>query len=220
MHSGYLGPGGLHDFGAHPDCTGGAIGFIDRAILSNRHLYQWSTARSTYNAQQPFDPEGIFGCLLTVVQVFFGLQCGVTLMVYARPAERLLRWCLWSIVCGLVGGGLAHFSQDDGWIPVNKNMWSVSYVLVTTSLAFALLAVCYWAIDVQRWWSGAPLRWAGMNAIVMYVGHELLHQILPFRWRIGPMNTHLVLLVENGWNAGMWMGVAWLMYRRKWFVSV
>lgn len=217
---GYTGPGGLHDAAAHPRCTGGAAGYIDRQLLTDRHLYQGGTARSTYAHTQPFDPEGPFGCLLTVVQVFVGLQCGVTGMVYGGPRARCVRWTVWSLVCALLGGSLAGFAQDGGWIPLNKNLWSLSYVLLTTGLAFGLLTVCYVCVDVRRCWSGAPMRWAGMNAIVMYVGHEVLHQVLPFRWRIGAMNTHFVLLLENGWNAGLWMLVAWWMHERKVFVSV
>lgn len=160
--------------------------------------------------------------------MFFGLQCGVTLQTFAGAGQRLRRWTVWSVAMAAVGGSLAGWSQDGGWIPVNKILWSASFVLVTTALAYALLAACYAATDVWRQrsgggrggWSGAPFRWAGMNSIVLYVGHMLLHQAMPFKWRLGEMNEHLVLLLANGWTAGLWVAVAWWMYRRQWFVSV
>lgn len=219
QNSGYLGPGGKHDWATHRNCTGGANGYIDRIVLSEKHMYQWGTARSTYDSLI-FDPEGLFGCLLTCVQVFLGVQCGVTLIVFTDWKSRTKRWIIWALVCGLLGGALAGFQQDDGLIPVNKNMWSLSYVLVTAAIAFAVLTMMYWLVDVRCWWSGAPLQWAGMNAILMYLGHEILHHMLPFRWRIGPMNTHFVLLLENGWNAAMWLLVAWYLHRKKVFLKL
>lgn len=44
-----------------------------------------------------------------------------------------------------------------------------------------------------------------MNAIVMYVGHEVFHKMLPGHRHIGPMNIHFVLLLENMWNASLWV---------------
>ena len=44
---------------------------------------------------------------------------------------------------------------------MNKNLWSVSYVLVTSSSAFFVMTLLYVFVDVLSWWSGAPLRYAG-----------------------------------------------------------
>lgn len=217
--SGYFGPGGRHDGHSAPNCTGGAVGYIDRVVLTTSHMYGGGTARSTYDSIT-FDPEGIFGTLMTLFQVFLGVQCGTTFMIHVGWKERSVRWMLWAMALGLIGGGLAAFSQDDGLIPVNKNLWSLSFVLVTSSMAFALLTICYVLIDVADRWSGSPLVYAGMNAIVMYVGHEILHSMLPFRWSIGAMNTHFVLLLENAWNAMMWMWVAFYLHLKKIYISV
>lgn len=225
--SGYLGPGGIDENAAYPNCTGGATGFIDRMLLPEAHLYQWSHIHKVYGNTQPFDPEGLFGSLLTIVHVFVGLQAGVTLIVYAETAARLRRFAVWSTICGLVGGALAGFTRNDGFIPINKGLWSLSYLLVTCSLGFGLLAVCYVLTDVGglgrrsgKLWSGAPFHWAGCNAILMYCGHTMMHQMLPFRWRYGAMNEHLVLLMENGWTVSLWLVVAWWLYRRNLFVSI
>jgi len=42
--------------------------------------------------------------------------------------------------------------------------------MVTSSFAFFLLSACYYLIDVKKWWSGKPVLFAGMNAILLYVG--------------------------------------------------
>lgn len=216
---GYLGPGGKQDNATHVDCIGGATGYVDQLILGEKHIYQWPTAASVYDASA-FDPEGFVGCLTTFLQVFIGLQCGTTLMVYTEWKSRITRMLTWGILCGIIGGGLCLFSQEDGVIPINKNLWSLSFVFVTSALAFLLLTFFYIVIDVLNWWSGTPLVYAGMNSIMMYVGHEVIGSMFPWRWSIGLMNTHLVLMVENMWHAGMWVVVAYYFYCKKWFVSV
>lgn len=146
---GYLGPGGIHDYMKYENCTGGAIGFIDRAILGENHMYQRARIRSVYDALV-FDPEGVFGCLLTVVQVFLGVQCGVTLLVFPTAKDRIRRWIFWGLGLGALTAFLTFFSVDDGLIPINKNLWSLSYVTVTASLAFLLLSLIYFLVDVRN----------------------------------------------------------------------
>jgi len=42
-YRGYVGPGGLHEYGLHHNCTGGAAGYIDKVVLSIDHIYKWPT---------------------------------------------------------------------------------------------------------------------------------------------------------------------------------
>lgn len=218
--SGYLGPGGTHEMGHFNNCIGGATGYIDRFLLGEKHLYQHPRANSVYGGSVPFDPEGVFGCLLTIVQVFFGVQCGQILLSHTEWKQRLTRWCAWGSVTLAVGCILCKFSIEDGFIPINKNLWSLSYVLVTTAFAFFLLSIFYYVIDVKKWWTGKPLIFAGMNAIVMYAGSELLGKMYPFYWHIGAMNTHFMFLLANVWTTAMWIFVAYYLYLRKIFISL
>lgn len=87
-------------------------------------------------------------------------------------------------------------------------------------MATFVLTVCFLVVDVKHYWSGCPFVYCGMNAIVMYIGHSILNKMLPFHFRIGQMNTHFMLLLENGWNTLLWVGVATLLYRRKTFITV
>lgn len=62
---------------------------------------------------------------------------------------------------GFVAAWLCGFSKDDGVIPVNKNLWSLSFVLALASMAFFLQCVLYVIVDVKNWWNGNPLYFAG-----------------------------------------------------------
>ncbi|XP_059617593.1 heparan-alpha-glucosaminide N-acetyltransferase-like [Phlebotomus argentipes] len=216
---GYLGPGGMHEMLRYNHCIGGATGYIDRLILTTSHIYQHPTAVKVYGSSA-FDPEGAFGCLLTIFQVFLGVQCGAILLVHSDWRSRVKRWTVWGAVLGIVGAALCEFKKEDGLIPINKNMWSLSFVLVTSGLAFILLAAMYVVVDVRAIWRGAPLVYAGMNAIAIYVGHQVFHKMLPWHWSIGAMNTHFVRLLESGWTTALWVGIAYYLYKRKLFYSV
>lgn len=119
---GYLGPGGMHENGRFNNCIGGATGYIDRVVLGENHMYQFPTAKHVYHSQA-FDPEGVFGCLLTIFQVFLGVQCGMVLLIHVDWKARVKRWLLWATICAVIGGVLSGFSKEDGLIPINKNMW-------------------------------------------------------------------------------------------------
>ncbi|XP_023179307.1 heparan-alpha-glucosaminide N-acetyltransferase [Drosophila hydei] len=216
---GYLGPGGKHNNAADPNCIGGAAGYVDRLILGNAHIYQHPTAKYVYDSSA-FDPEGVFGCLLSIVQAMLGAFAGVTLLVHVTWQARLKRWLLGATLLGLLGGVLSGFSKEQGVIPVNKNLWSLSFVFVTVALALVLLSVLYYVVDVRQLWSGYPFTECGMNAIIMYVGHTVMHKMLPWHWRIGPMNTHFLLLLEAVWNTLIWMGIALYLDARQFYYSL
>lgn len=120
--NGYMGPGGMHENGRFNSCIGGAAGYIDRVVLGEKHLYQYPTAKHVYHSQA-FDPEGVFGCLMTIFQVFLGVQSGMVLLIHVDWKGRVKRWLLWSAAFAVIGLGLCGFSQEDGLIPVNKNLW-------------------------------------------------------------------------------------------------
>ena len=139
--TGYLGPGGLHDGGKYANCTGGAVGAVDLAVYGSSHIYQRPTPYTVYSTTIPFDPEGLLGCLTSVLSVYLGVQAGKTLLSYQDWDQRVKRWLSWCLVTGLVAGALCGFAKEGGVIPVNKNMWSLSFTLATASMAFFLLVV-------------------------------------------------------------------------------
>ncbi|EEC01717.1 hypothetical protein IscW_ISCW000750 [Ixodes scapularis] len=112
---------------------------------------------------------------------------------------------------GIIGGVLCKFSKEDGWIPLNKNLWSVSYILAMASTAFLLLALFYYIIDVQGFWSG-------MNSIAVYVGHDMVNGMFPWAWKC--YETHWCYLFMNLWGTSLWMLAAFIMYRKGVFIAI
>lgn len=216
---GYLGPGGKHNYFENPHCPGGATGYIDRIVLDEKHIYQWPTTKKVYEAGA-FDPEGVLGCMPTIIQVLLGVQAGMILLHHVDHMARMKRWITWGVSLLFISGCLCGFSQHGG-IPINKNLWSLSFVCITAGLANLLLTFCYFFIDVKQWWTDAfnPFLYPGMNAIVMYVGHSILH-MMPFRWRFDTMNTHFLRLTENSWNTIMWVLVSIYLYENNTFYSI
>lgn len=155
-----------------------------------------------------------------MVQTLLGAFAGVTLLVHATWQARLKRWLLGATLLGLLGGALCGFTREQGIIPVNKNLWSLSFVFVTVALALVLLSLLYYVVDVRQLWSGYPFTECGMNAIIMYVGHTIMHKMLPWHWRIGAMNTHFLLLLEAVWNTLIWVGIALYLDARQFYYSL
>ncbi|XP_063237674.1 heparan-alpha-glucosaminide N-acetyltransferase [Bacillus rossius redtenbacheri] len=217
--SGYLGPGGDHEDGLHRGCVGGATGYVDRLVLGRSHVYQRPTAAQVYGSG-PFDPEGLTACLPSLLQVFLGAQAGSVLGFHRGWKARVLRWLGWGCLAGLAGAVLCLAGREDAWVPVNKNLWSMSFVMVTSCFAFFLLSACYYVIDVRQWWSGAPFYYPGMNALVMYVGHEVCYRVFPWHWSVGAMNTHALALSQDVWATLGWVLVAYWLFSANVFVSL
>ena len=193
--SGYIGPGGrLAEFGrfAPPDgspcerdtfcCEGGAAGYIDRWVLSWRHIYPSPTSQVVYETGA-YDPEGILGTLNSIIICYLGLQSGKIIVHFQDNKQRSRHWLMWSLVCGVIATALCGASRNDGVIPISKNLWSLSFVLLMSCFAFFLLTIFYWVIDVWRLWSGAPFRFVGMNSIFIYIFHESFEEIFPLSWQ-------------------------------------
>lgn len=72
---------------------------------------------------------------------------------------------------GAIGIILCQAKLSGGWIPINKNIWSVSFILILAAMAFLLLSVMYVAIDILEFWSGAPFFYPGnmVHLTLVYV---------------------------------------------------
>jgi len=110
-----------------PDATIAAS--IDRAVLAPDHI--WKSAKT-------WDPEGPLSTIPAVATALLGIA--VTSWVRARDVKKLL----------LAGGaGLAAGLLWDLVFPINKNLWTSSYVVFTAGFACVLLAICIYVIDVR-----------------------------------------------------------------------
>nr|CAH7743930.1 unnamed protein product [Callosobruchus chinensis] len=215
---GYLGPGGLDEGGKYQNCTGGVAGYIDREVFGN-HMYRHPACERVYENSVFYDPEGILGTLTSILTVYFGVQAGRTLNTYQSIRAKIIRWSVWGLSTGLIGGALCGFSRDDGPVPLNKQLWSLSFALVTSGMAFIIQGSLFLIVDILRKWGGRPFFYPGMNAIVLYVGHELMRDTFPFGWK-PTSRTHATYLFMNLWGTFLWVAIAIFLYKRNIFMTI
>jgi predicted acyltransferase len=144
---------------------------VDRLLLVP---HVWSETKT-------WDPEGVLSTLPAIATTLLGLLCGQWLS--GRAARTQLRTALGLLVPGLVltaaGVVWAELLPTQLAFPVNKGLWTSSYVLLTGGLAAAGLGLCYVVVDVMgrsRW--AAPFVTYGKNAIAVYVASGLLADTL------------------------------------------
>jgi len=203
------------------------VAWLDRQLMPG-HLYEdWTT----HNTR---DPEGLLSDIPAIGTALLGLLTGLWLRsersVKAK-ANGLLAGCL-----GLLA--LGYFWSM--WFPLNKKMWTSSYVLVAAGYSLALMAVVYWAVELRGWRKGWTYPWLvfGSNAIAAYMFSELLPGVLDLikfssGGRIvtlkGFLFDHIFAHIpDRGWAAFAWsvsftavcLLPVWFLYRKKIFVKV
>jgi len=135
--------------------------WLDRRLLSG-HLYEVTR-----------DPEGVLSTIPAIATSLLGLLAGDWLRSERSGRAKALGLAL-SGVGLLVAGQLFN-----SWFPINKKLWTSSYVLFTAGLALACLAFCYWLADVnqkRRW--ATPLLVLGTNAIAAYMLSEIVAHLI------------------------------------------
>ncbi|KAF5890420.1 proto-oncogene tyrosine-protein kinase receptor Ret isoform X1, partial [Clarias magur] len=159
--TGYLGAGGIGDNGLYPNCTGGAAAYIDRWLLGH-NIYWHPTCKAMYHTTQPFDPEGVLGTINSIVMGFIGMQAGKIFLFYRKLNKKIIiRFIIWAVILGILAAILSKCTRDSGFIPVNKNLWSLSYVAFMGSMSFVLLGLMYFVVDIKGWWGGQPFIYPG-----------------------------------------------------------
>jgi len=126
--------------------------YLDRKFL--RHL--WETTR---------DPEGLLSTLPAIATPLLGIFTGEWLRSKTSSQTKLVGMLLFGLV-GLILGRTWGV-----WFPINKKLWTSSYVLFTAGFALVCLTLCYWATDIKRWrgaWT-KPFLIFGRNAITAYL---------------------------------------------------
>lgn len=198
-------------------------GYIDSILLGKKHLYKGGL----------FDPEGLFSTLPSVVTVLIGYFTGLWLK--KQPVKN-------QTSINLLIVGLAFLVVGKLWdfvFPINKALWTSSYVVYTGGWALLVLALCYQLIEVRglkRW--GFPLEVMGLNAIFLFVGSGLLGRLLMktpignstdaisvktwiyqnwFSGWAGDLNGSLLFAIAN---IILWWVILYGMYRRRWFLKI
>lgn len=218
--AGALEPG--RDFGA----------FVDRWLL-NGHL--WVKSKS-------WDPEGVTSTLPALCSQLAGVLAGRWLLSGYTRSEQTIWMMLAGLACLAVGSVF-----DALLMPINKSLWTPSYAVWMTGWALLAFAAFFWLLDAsphaalreraQR--LSKPLLIYGMNALFIFALSGFVAKMLGFikfaqpdgtmlslgrrlyapiaALPIAPVNASLLHALL--FNACMF-GVAWLMWRKKWFVKV
>ncbi len=218
--TGYLGAGGTAQLDPSlAGCTGGAAAHIDRLVFGLAHIYQTPTCQTTYGTGA-YDPEGLLGCLTSIFICYAGVHAGRLLVAYRRDrlAVMYAHLATCGVVFGLVGTILCAGSQNNGVIPICKNLWSLSFVLVMAGTGYLAIVLFHIIVDVKSWWNGAPFRYLGMNSIAIYVSHEILSQTFPFGWDYAPY--HGASLLRSLTGATLWTLIAFYMHTIQFYVKI
>jgi predicted acyltransferase len=149
------------------DMTQNLVSWIDRLVFSH-HLYLYAP---DHNVR---DPEGLLSDLPAVGTALLGVLAGLWLRS-DKPASFKANGLAVGALCSLA---LGYFWAL--WFPLNKNMWTSSFVLVAAGYSLALLTFAFWAIEVRNWRKGWTWVWLvfGSNAIAAYMVSELLPGVL------------------------------------------
>jgi predicted acyltransferase len=127
---------------------------VDQAILGVKHMYK----------DNGIDPEGLLSTIPSIAHVLIGFCCGKWLMENIDIKEKMMRLFLLGTILTFLG-----FLFSYG-LPINKKIWSPTFVMVTCGLASSLLALLIWIIDVKGYKKWNRFFEAfGVNPLFMYV---------------------------------------------------
>jgi predicted acyltransferase len=158
--------------GADPYSLDGYFGTaIDKNILGESHMYKGEGV--------PFDPEGIASTLPAIAQVIFGFLAGHYIQQKGKNTDMLSNL----FVAGLIMA-VAGFAWDYSF-PINKKIWTSSYVVYTTGLAMLTIGVMIHLLEFKN----ASGRWSryfdvfGKNPLFIFVLSGFLPRVLALlRW--------------------------------------
>ena len=187
---------------------------VDQQLFGAEHLYHKS----------PIDPEGLLGTLPSVAHVLIGFQVGRTIRQTDGLTDKVVRVFVIGALL-VVGGYLLSYA-----LPLNKRIWSPSYVLVSCGLASLLLALLMYYIDLRQCpqWYGF-FHVFGVNPLALYVASELLAIILGHAGVSQWVYEAIHAVVAHPQTASLcyalyFVGLCWvlgyLLYRRKIYIKL
>ncbi|HKE10654.1 MAG TPA: heparan-alpha-glucosaminide N-acetyltransferase domain-containing protein [Myxococcota bacterium] len=196
------------------------VGYLDQLVLPGHLL------------TSTFDPEGLLSTLPTIATALIGVLCGTWLREGREGGRVIAGFLIAGLACTVAGLAL------DPIIPVNKSLWSGTFVLVTVGLGMSCLALLHGMVDLLGWrlWA-LPFEMLGSNAIVLYVGSTLVNTLM-IAFVAGPQGELVWKELVNRWLAdfageptlgsllyavaflAVWTGVAALLWLRKIFIKI
>ncbi|HKO98055.1 MAG TPA: DUF5009 domain-containing protein [Pyrinomonadaceae bacterium] len=203
---------------------GSLASYIDRVMLGP-HIWKQGKV---------FDPEGLLSTIPAIATTLFGVLTGQWLRTEKSAYEKVAGLFVAGAVCIVIGWTWNPF------FPINKSLWTSSYVFFTGGMALEFLALCYWLIDIKKyqWWT-KPFVVFGVNAIVLFVGSGVMARSLGLIKVNGADGNKISLhswIFRNGFSSWLpphraslafaicfilvWLGLMWILYRRKIFIKV
>ena len=203
---------------------GNLAAYVDRAVLGG-HIWK---------AAKVYDPEGILSTLPAVATTLAGVLTGRLLRSRKSPPEKVAAMFVAGAACVVAGWAWNY------WFPVNKPLWTSSYVLLTAGMALQLLGVCYWLIDLKGYgrWS-VPFAVLGTNALAVFFLTGLCAKLMGMIKLAGAdgkevsLHAYIFRNLFAPWfsPAGaslafalcfvlVWLGLTALLYRRGIFIKV
>ena len=202
---------------------GSIASFIDRVLLGN-HIWRQGKV---------YDPEGLLSTIPALTTTLLGVLTGQWLRMTRSDYEKVAGMFVAGMCCLFIGWAWNPF------FPINKSLWTSSYVLFTGGLALQFLAFCYWLIDIKHYRAWAkPFVVFGVNAIALFVGTGIMAKLmglikLPWgstqislqgwifqkfflSWA-SPINASLAYAITF---ILLWLGLMWILYQRKIFIKV
>lgn len=200
--------------------------WIDRSILTEAHL--WKSAKT-------WDPEGILSTVPAIASGLIGVLVGAFLRRKDLEDSYKISWLFCTGLMLFIGGMVWGLQ-----FPLNKSLWTSSFVLYTGGLATMILAFCYWIIDVNKY-SGYTLPFVvyGKNAITVFFLSGLLPRTMNmikvsnadgtesglqswlynnlFSAHFSPINASLAWAIAQ---ICFWFIILYIMYRKHIFIKV
>lgn len=137
------------------------IAVVDKALWGTGHMYKDTTPEGVRIA---FDPEGLLSTIPSIAHVLIGFLFGKLIMDHRENHQRLEKLLIWGTILAFSGLLLQY------GCPINKKIWSPTFVLTTTGFAAQLLGLLIWIIDIEK-----RERWSrffhafGVNPLIIYV---------------------------------------------------
>lgn len=207
------------------------VSYVDRQLMPH-HLYlDGNDSPDPHNTR---DPEGLLSDIPAIGTALLGLLTGLWLRTGRSARNKFAGLAIGAASC-LALGYLWSL-----WFPLNKNMWTSSYVLVAAGCSLVLMSLCYWAVELRGWRTGWTWPWLvfGSNAITAYMFSELFPTTFWLtKIQEGGKNVNLqdwimrhffTQIAPPGWAQFGWsfcftavcMIPVWIMYRKKIFVKI
>lgn len=153
------------------------IAIVDRSVIGEAHMYTDTIDGVTLK----FDPEGLLSTIPSIAHCLIGFLCGAMILKIKNNETRALNLLIIGAILTMVGFLLSY------GMPINKKIWSPTFVLTTCGLASLLLGVLIWAIDIKghkRWCQFFEVF--GINPLFLYTLSAVLSILFNFiQWPMG-----------------------------------